>query len=192
MEIRFNVLSQLTNVQMTVIDLGSNASVSKPSGYIVYKYFEINPLNLPSSSFTEATIAFLVEKNWLNGNKFSDSDVILLRLNAGQWSALETAKSSGPAFRAITPGFSTFAIAAKNGEAQQTAEQELRPETQKPNNSSIGNLITGSLITQYVPVNAPISPFLFWLVAGVIIIGAVIGYLIFTRDKTQEPPTNNI
>ena len=186
-EIRFNVLSQLNNVQITVNDLGSNASVSKPSDNLVYKYFEINPLNLPSSSFADATIIFIVDKNWLNGNKLSDSDVILLRLNDGKWSALETAKSSGSAYRATTPGFSTFAIAAKKEAAEPIAEQELLPEPQKLNSSS-GNQITGSLITQYIPISAPISPILFWIIMAILIGGIVIGYLVFARDKKVEPP----
>jgi PGF-pre-PGF domain-containing protein len=81
----------------------------------VFAYLDITT-NVPEGAITSASIIFEVDKSWLAENNFSPDSIILYRLVGGTWSVLSTSRTGETAdtytYIAITPGFSTFAIAA--------------------------------------------------------------------------------
>ncbi len=80
-----------------------------------FTYFEITS-GIPEAAMRSARIIFKVDKSWLEQNGFSPDDVVLYRFNSGVWTNLQTERTGETAsdytYRATTPGFSTFAIAA--------------------------------------------------------------------------------
>jgi PGF-pre-PGF domain-containing protein len=80
-----------------------------------FTYFEITS-GIPEDAMRSARIIFKVDKSWLEQNGFSPDDVVLYRFNSGVWTNLQTERTGETAsdytYRATTPGFSTFAIAA--------------------------------------------------------------------------------
>ncbi|TAL58418.1 MAG: PGF-pre-PGF domain-containing protein [Nanoarchaeota archaeon] len=185
------VLADTNNVKLTVSNLGKAVtSVDSPTNYNVFTYIEIKPENFPASAYAGASIYFTADSKWLKDNNIDE--VTLLRNVAGQWVALPTQKDkSANSYVATTPGFSVFAIAGKKTSAPTTnngnQKAELEPQQTAQNSS---NSLTGKLI-QYIPVNQPISPILFWVIVAVVIGGIVVGYLMVTREKDKEEISGN-
>lgn len=85
----------------------------------VYRYFRIK-YSKPNTYITKAKITFKVNETWLKAEDIDPSTVVLYRLNAAkQWEALSTTplKSENGMiyYVAETPGFSWFAVSAKEG-----------------------------------------------------------------------------
>lgn len=115
--INLSVKNNVSNARLTVTKL-----LAKPS-YIAanvpgtaYKYIEVSPVNLADSSIETAKIRFVVEKWWMDLNKFDKTGISLYRYNNGSWRKLDTSiigeAGNYFSYESSTPGFSTFAIVA--------------------------------------------------------------------------------
>ncbi len=118
------------SITPTTLVQGATAAVSslmsKPAGIdvdlagITYKYLEIKVPQLADANVLSADITFKVEKKWVADNALDKDSVVLARYKyaapAG-WQKLDTKYSKDDAtyyyYKAKTPGFSYFAIAAE-------------------------------------------------------------------------------
>jgi PGF-pre-PGF domain-containing protein len=84
----------------------------------VHSYLNIKVSDVDSDNIAGASIAFKVEKSWLEQNGISTDDVVLSHYTGSAWDQLETSISSDDGeyvyYAAKTPGFSTFAISTRS------------------------------------------------------------------------------
>ena len=105
-----------------------------PSGQI-YEYIDITASRLDDDEIADATIEFIVDKDWLSDNGFDKDDVVLLRYDEDdeEWEELDTEvigeSSIEVRYSADTPGFSTFAIVAIRKPRSQTTPVSRPVET---------------------------------------------------------------
>jgi PGF-pre-PGF domain-containing protein len=127
-EMELDVKSEITgSPRLTVEKLGAKPSaVDEPSGK-VFQYLDITAEQISSDNLNKATIMFSVTRQWLTDNGFEKEDVVMMRYT-DKWEELTTTVASEGAsnveFKAETPGFSTFALAARK-----VANIEPVPET---------------------------------------------------------------
>ncbi len=80
-----------------------------------------------TKKITEAIIKFRVENSWLENNKFTGSDVKMVKWDGSQWVRLETSGSSKDGdytyFEAKTDTFSSFAISVQADSAKPIASE---------------------------------------------------------------------
>jgi PGF-pre-PGF domain-containing protein len=152
----------ISNSDMQVSILSSAEPVPNAK---VFAYLDITT-NVPEGAITSASILFEVDKSWLAENSLSPDSIILYRLAGGTWSALSTDRTGETAdtyaYIAITPGFSTFAIAATI----------TSPAT--------GNAVTGSAIS---PPAIPVSTNT--MVLGLMAL-VMIATIVITRMKSAK------
>ena len=108
----------MDSIYITVQKLeGKPADVAVSAPGNVHSYININ-VGKVSGEIAGANIAFKVEKKWLSQNNIAKDNVMLARFSEGAWQQLETTVLNGDDdfvhFSARTPGFSTFAIVAKD------------------------------------------------------------------------------
>ena len=128
--IDIEVLNPANNVRINVEKLaGKPASITKEISGAVFQYIEITKENIVDAGIKRAAITFNVTKAWLSQNGYAKENVVLMRFN-NDWSELPTTikheSSSDVEFSAESPGFSTFAIAAR---AQLTVQEPENPPT---------------------------------------------------------------
>jgi uncharacterized delta-60 repeat protein len=143
--------SAVTRAEMTGTDLGKNLVISAfpkkslPLGMVtpnttVYQYLSIVSSAVPGV-VNKTAFDFSVPQSWLTEHGFTAGDIVMMHYENEEWQTLDTwvvAENGGNVFyRAITPGFSYFAIAY------------LKDGT---------NMGTGTpLPTTLVPVETPVS-----------------------------------
>jgi|GEM_PF-3236246 len=122
-------LSITPNVAVGDVTIGISNISSKPSSVTtpsgnVYSYFEVLTENLAESDLSSATLNFKIPVSWFTNTSYDPNAVTLYRNVNNVWVALTTTKvnadSSYYYYSAQTPGFSYFAITAKNLTAVQT------------------------------------------------------------------------
>ena len=92
-------------------------------GTQTYQYLDIKALKVDPSAVDEAAIDFSVQRSWLIENGFDPQDVVLKHYNeeTGAWEDLPTEVVSVAGgtvyYRAVTTGFSYFAISYEVGGA---------------------------------------------------------------------------
>ncbi len=105
-------------VSVTVKPSASPAGASEPIPSVdgkVYKYLDISAANLPDSAIKTVTVSFKVPRSWISDNGIDPEGIHMFRYSGISWRSLETAYLSTDGtwnyYRAVSPGFSTFAIA---------------------------------------------------------------------------------
>ncbi|MBI1935745.1 PGF-pre-PGF domain-containing protein [Candidatus Woesearchaeota archaeon] len=131
-EVAMDVSKKLANPSITVESLKSNP-LSTAAGAKVYQYIQLTRANILDSDTSKITVKFKVPKSWLAANSVSEDDIALFRYSENKWNDIPTAKISIGAsdvfYQSALPGFSTFAIGAKE-QAQAPPVEELElPET---------------------------------------------------------------
>ena len=141
MSIEVEAKEEVSSVYITVQKLDSKpTSIPKSPSGSVHSYLNINVNDIDADNIAGANIAFKVEKKWLSQNNIAKDNVLLARFSEGVWQQLETTVLNGDDdfvhFSARTPGFSTFAIVAKDVAVTETVDEieapvsveELAPE----------------------------------------------------------------
>ncbi|QYZ78495.1 PGF-pre-PGF domain-containing protein [Methanofollis formosanus] len=110
--------------------------VEGPSG-VVYRALEADLSHADDSSIKEAVFTFSVPLSWLKEQELTTQDVALMRYHDGRWTALPTEfveeTDAEAHYRAVSPGFSYFAITAmKGGASVQTDAGSATTETPAP------------------------------------------------------------
>ncbi len=105
----------IPNLMVTVKGATAPSGTTPPAGDI-YEYVEITLYWANPADIENAVIEFTIPAAWLRDHNMDPEDVTLMRCVGGVWQPLNTVfigEEGGLCrFRATTPGFSTFAIAA--------------------------------------------------------------------------------
>lgn len=164
-----NIPKMLVVVKETAL-----SNQAEPPGGNTYEYIEIALSWVNQNDISGAALTFTVPAKWLEEHDMLPEDVRLMRYVNGGWQILETEvvdeENGKYRFRATTPGFSTFAIAAApenvtvtptatpdetNVTATVTATEDVttEPTTAAPTTTPAAPLV-------YAPLLAPLAFFL--------------------------------
>ena len=129
----FTATETITNAEVTVQKKdGRPSSISESPEGAIYSYFEINAPKL-EDKLKEAKIRFEVKKEWLEDAGLDAGQIVLQRYNSGSWRELTTnlLHATGPKayYEAVSPGFSYFAITAKEKAVPEIKKSEEPSET---------------------------------------------------------------
>ena len=121
--------SAVTRATMTGTGLGKNlvitamprttlpATIAAPLT-TVYQYLSITSSTI-TGVVSQTTLEFTIPQSWLTEHGFEPGDIVMMHYVDGKWQTLNTefiSRNDGNVFyRAITPGFSYFAIAYEKG-----------------------------------------------------------------------------
>ena len=160
---------------MTVKETGC-PNLAEPPGSSTYEYVEIATSWANPNQIGGATLTFTIPAKWLDEHGMAPEDVRLMRYVDGGWQILETevvGEENGLyRFRATTPGFSTFAIAASPSSLTASAEEiDVTPDvtgtpgvteevTTEPT-TAVPTTTTPAAPLIYAPLLAPLA-FLLW------------------------------
>jgi len=154
----------IPRMMVTVKEVGRPTAAKSPADDI-YEYVDISLYWADQRGISNTSVIFTVSADWLEDRGMLPEDVRFMRYVDGAWQSLETeviGEESGKyRFRAITPGFSTFAIAAAvtenvttAGEMNVTTGEETNVTT---NVTGTGN-VTGEATTEATTVPATTTP----------------------------------
>ncbi|MDO9325924.1 MAG: kelch repeat-containing protein [Methanoregula sp.] len=101
---------------------------NSPAPGTVYQYLDLTPARF--SSIDKADIAFSIPRSWLNEHHISVQDVVMYHLSEKSWNGLPTTfvreENGWVYYRAVSTGFSRFAIAGKlNNESNTTFQKPV-------------------------------------------------------------------
>jgi PGF-pre-PGF domain-containing protein len=123
------VTSELKGVELTVKPLGKKPETAGEPDGKVYQYIEMEKKNIDDTDIESASITFTVNRSWILKNKIDRNSVALNRY-MGKWEKLPTALVSEDDefvyFKAVTAGFSYFAITGETEKAGICRENESR------------------------------------------------------------------
>ena len=131
--LQIDVANRVADVEISVTKLDKEPTGSEKiadgTGK-VYSYIKVNTINLEDKDVTRAIFRFKVDKRWLLDNNYKEEDVVLARFNDGKWNSLSTIvllrEESQITYTAESPGFSTFAILARNADEKAAAAGEKK------------------------------------------------------------------
>jgi PGF-pre-PGF domain-containing protein len=170
--IAITAADNIPRLLMTVKETGC-PNLAAPPGGSTYEYVEIAVSWANPNQIGGATLTFTIPAKWLEEHDMLPEDVRLMRYVNGGWQILETevvGEESGKyRFRATTPGFSTFAIAAMPENVTMTTETNVTTEaTATPEGTetmttapTVAATTTPAAPLVYAPFLAPLA-FLLW------------------------------
>jgi len=160
---------------MVTVKKATPSAAAPPTGDI-YEYIEINLYWANPNDIESAAVVFTIPADWLREHGMTPEDVRLMRCVDGVWQTLETevvGEESGLyRFRATTPGFSTFAIAAAPENVTTAAETNATTGEETNVTTNVTTEVTTEATTVpatttpaaplvYAPLLAPLA-FLLW------------------------------
>jgi len=156
--------SNIPKLMVTVKEVGRPTAAKSPADDI-YEYVDISLYWADQRGISNASVIFTISADWLEDHGMAPEDVRLMRYVDGAWQSLETeviGEGSGKyRFRAITPGFSTFAIAAAAPENETTVWETnvtTGEETNVTTNVTGTGNVTGEATTEATTVPATTTP----------------------------------
>ncbi len=127
----------IPRLMVTVKETACPRAASPPADDI-YEYIEICLNWADQRRIGHAEVTFVVSADWLDDHGIVPEEIRLMRYVDGAWQSLETEfideVSGGYRFRATTPGFSTFAIAAAGTENVSATTEATNSPTEKETN----------------------------------------------------------
>jgi PGF-pre-PGF domain-containing protein len=116
-QIQISLKNQTRDVTITVQKLEDKpATVTHYVSGTVYKYVGVTTVNIDDDNIQDAEIEFEVNKTWFIENNLNPLTVLLNRYGPSGWEKLDTNRTGEDDdfyhYKALTPGFSTFAITA--------------------------------------------------------------------------------
>ncbi|NMA87719.1 MAG: PGF-pre-PGF domain-containing protein, partial [Methanoculleus bourgensis] len=156
--------SNIPKLMVTVKEV-ARPNAAKPPAADIYEYVDISLYWADQRGISNASVIFTISADWLEDHGMAPEDVRLMRYVDGAWQSLETeviGEGSGKyRFRAITPGFSTFAIAAAAPENETTVWETnvtTGEETNVTTNVTGTGNVTGEATTEATTVPATTTP----------------------------------
>ncbi len=179
--LQIDVANRVADVEVSITKLDKDPAnkIAEGTGK-VYSYLKVNTVNFEDKDVSKAVFRFKVEKAWIEQNNYKPEEVVLARFNDGKWNSLSTVvlltEDKYITYSAESPGFSTFAILARNADEKVAASgekkedkveekkepevkliekkeekaEEEKAEEEKPKikqgESSVNNAITGAVI----------------------------------------------
>jgi PGF-pre-PGF domain-containing protein len=162
---------------MVTVKEAARPTAARPPADDVYEYVDISLHWADQRRIGSAEVVFTISADWLEDHGIAPEDVRLMRYVDGAWQSLETEVVSEEnglyRFRATTPGFSTFAIAAAAAENETTAgETNVTTGGETNVTANVTTVVTTEATTVpatttpatplvYAPILAPLT-FLLW------------------------------
>ncbi|MBI2135980.1 PGF-pre-PGF domain-containing protein [Candidatus Woesearchaeota archaeon] len=131
--LQIDVANRVADVEVSVTKLDKEPAdkIAEGTGK-VYSYLKVDTVNLEDKDVSKAVFRFKVEKAWIEQNNYKQEEVVLARFNDGKWNSLSTVvlltEDKYITYGAESPGFSTFAILARNAEEKVAASGEKKEE----------------------------------------------------------------
>ncbi len=149
----------IPRLMVTVKETACPRAASPPADDI-YEYIEICLNWADQRRIGHAEVTFAVSADWLDDHGIVPEEIRLMRYVDGAWQSLETEfideVSGGYRFRAITPGFSTFAIAAAGTENVSATTEATNSPTEKETN--VTETVTAETTTVATTAPAATTP----------------------------------
>ena len=147
----FIVASAETDARIKVRDLEALPSSISVEPANLYQLFEVEATN--TDSLTSATFEFKIPKSWLTSSNLAKENIVVKRY-VTSWANIPTSyvgeEGDNYKYTATTPGFSVFAIAAKN--AAGTADEVVAATDETTQETTpISGFATGSLPNLSLP-----------------------------------------
>ena len=185
-EVSLDVINSLANAEISVSALKKN-TLQTSSSSKVYQYLEFSKTNIADVDVANIMIKFKVAKSWLLANNVQEDDILLFRYSNETWNSLTTSKISNDDnyvnYEASTPGFSTFAIGAREKQEQViksiNESSKLAEPVQQPLNSK------KQQERQMQSKNQPRKPLFSLAVVALSILALLIIFVIW-RTKTAD------
>lgn len=180
------VKAELTNVELSVAALSEKPKQieDEPSSK-VFQYLTITKKNVPDANAGSYKVGFRVTKAWLTENSLGSGDVALYRFTDSKWNELTTrvtgTDSTYVNYESDTPGFSSFAVAAKSSVAPPAAETPSGEAEEAP---AAGEGAPEE-VEKPVPVKAPGKAPMAWIIAAVVIIVGIALIVVYQKSKKQ-------
>ena len=168
------------SLMVTVKEVARPAAARPPADEI-YEYVDISLYWADQRKISNAEIVFTIPAAWLEDHSVIPEDVRLMRYVNSVWQSLETEVIDDGGgmyrFRAITPGFSTFAIAVAGPDEYEAAAGETANTTAEEETNVTAAVTTEEATTVattvpatttpaapliYAPILAPLAFLLFW------------------------------
>ncbi len=147
---------------------------------ILISYFE---------NIEKATIKFVVNKTWMNENKFDMYDVKLKRFT-NSWQTLDTKYLRNDFwfyyYEAETPGFSYFAIAVDKSEKLIKSSDIIESNKTIENEKSVGSISEDKETPKIIYSNKNRLKLMLLLGIGLVIASAIIVLIIQKRKKDKD------
>lgn len=135
-------------------------------------YFQMALRDALPKNIKEVGVTFTVEESQLPGDARPEQ-VTLYRYSDGEWHALETAHLGGATYRAMTPGFSEFAIGIAPMDAGETTttttttpEPTTTTTTPEPTTTTTATTTTTTTTETFLPGFGPLIAIVALVVAG--------------------------
>jgi len=182
-EVKIKVANDVSNIEVKVSEL-TQAPETEETLVISFKYLQLTAGHLKESDIEIASVTFKVTKEWISEQGINKEDVALKRFKDGKWNDLETEILSEDdteiTYKALTPGFSYFAIGVKEV-IEEAKKEELRKaaegveEEEEPTEEPVEE-----------PEEPPKSKA--WLIILIILVVAVVAYLLYQQQtkKTKK------
>jgi PGF-pre-PGF domain-containing protein len=169
---------------ITAVQVNMKSFASKPSGVDeldeVYKYLEITVGGVTTSKIDDASIQFEIPESWLYDNNVTRRNVVLLRWIDSDWKELTTTFISSEddinLYKATTPGFSYFAIGAKERVAAENSNTAETPSSDTPETQESGSDNEQTNTSD----DAPLENNQMYVIVAIIVI-AILGYFFYTQ-----------
>ena len=151
----------IPKLMVTVKEGKAPSGTEKPADGI-YEYVEITLYWANPDDIESAVIEFTIPADWLSEHGMTPEDVVLMRCVGGVWQPLDTVligeEGGVYRFRATTPGFSTFAIAAP-APANTTVTAGTNATTGGETNATTNVTAESTTVTTTVPATTtPAAP----------------------------------
>jgi len=163
----------------------------------VYNYLEVNKTNITDDAIKSVIINFKVPKSWFTQNNISFDGVSLYRYTGNKWVLLSTLvdrmDNTSVYFKATSPGFSYFAIAAKPAPGTavarptttQTPNTTATPSSTTPKVTIDENETNTSGIKYITNKDGTLPKTWVWTVV-IVILALVVGGYMFLRNRKKR------
>jgi PGF-pre-PGF domain-containing protein len=176
-QLNITVVNNVANIKIMITKLpGLPSTVSYEIEGKVYRYINIEKINITNADINKTFIKFAVNKTWLTDNNVDASNIALYKWSDNRWNELTTTKVDEDErevfYTAESPGLSVFVIGTKGG-APEVEEVPITGEEEVPT-------------TEEGAEEAEVVGFPIWSALIIVIVIIVVAVLIFfKRDKIK-------
>ena len=194
-EISMDIANKVQNAKLLIEKVTEAPNVEKISTK-VYQYIKISKENMKDEDLKSAEIKFKIKASWLEENKIAKAEVALKRYDR-KWADLPTEVLDSDAnyvyFKAVTPGFSYFAISQKEIRTIEIPVKKENKTEEKKEEPVINNSITGNVVepAKENSVVKFMKTYRNYIIAGaIILVFLIVGFKVGISADEDEKPKN--
>jgi len=182
--VKFTTNANVDTAKVSVNGLTAPSGGAPAPSTLVFKYFEVTKTGFDNSQVAKSSVVFTVSKAWLETQKLTQDQVVLLKYadDKSGWKELSTSfvKADGDLlyFSADTQGFSLFAISTKSAPTTVTTTSGTGTETST----------TGTQGTTTPAVTTPVakSKAWIWVVVALVVVVVIVVVMMKKRGGKSE------